>query len=198
MSVATPSAELLRDTSGLEDALDEQCVRCAELLEELAACRISLHHSQADGFMGLAKARYQRGARSVSAIQLPHCGDEGDRPVRAQVTVTMGQDGARALTTVGGSPNEARVQDGSGQDGVRKRNEAGATQQADSQEEQPQDPLRWFGVLSPQSLVQSQRCFRTALHEAVRCVDLQSQLEAGITHMHSMWRQLDAITQSEQ
>merc|ERR1712062_225651 len=52
-----------------------------------------------------------------------------------------------------------------------------------------QDPIKWFGVLVPNSLRQSQKCFKKAVECSVDCANLQNEMNGIIArrkHLHKL------------
>merc|ERR1712243_191490 len=45
------------------------------------------------------------------------------------------------------------------------------------------DPIKWFGVLSPPSLRQSQTSFKSAIELAIDCANIQSEIQGVINRM---------------
>ena len=56
----------------------------------------------------------------------------------------------------------------------------------EKREETPQkksdsdDPLKWFGILVPSSLKQSQKCFQKAVERSVECANIQNEINGVI------------------
>ena len=42
------------------------------------------------------------------------------------------------------------------------------------------DPLKWFGILVPSSLKQSQKCFQKAVERSVECANIQNEINGVI------------------
>ena len=59
---------------------------------------------------------------------------------------------------------------------THRKNEVKAIATSPSSKATNHDPLKWFGVLVPQSLRQSQSCFSRATAAAVECAGLQSEI----------------------
>lgn len=137
------------------------------------------------------------GSHSVSETQLPGSSDGGaggEQEVSALVKVSgdeclRQENGVRFnyLSIVRPGDDED-VKEADGQSGLRKRGgakgETSATSgvsevKEDDGKKKPTDPLRWFGVLVPQSLRQAQSRFTRATEQAVECANVQSEI-AGV------------------
>merc|ERR1712098_276769 len=53
------------------------------------------------------------------------------------------------------------------------------------------DPIKWFGVLSPPSLRQSQTCFKSAIELAIDCANIQSEIQGVINRIKYIKRILN-------
>ena len=42
------------------------------------------------------------------------------------------------------------------------------------------NPLKWFGILVPSSLKQSQKCFQKAVERSVECANIQNEINGVI------------------
>eukprot|EP00094_Tigriopus_californicus_P009070 TCALIF_08743-PA protein Name:"Similar to ccdc115 Coiled-coil domain-containing protein 115 (Danio rerio)" AED:0.47 eAED:0.47 QI:0/0/0.5/0.5/0/0.5/2/18/86 len=50
------------------------------------------------------------------------------------------------------------------------------------------NPLRWFGLLTPPVLKQSQQCFQKALELSLECANLQCELTAVMTQKNQLMK----------
>ncbi|XP_031776884.1 coiled-coil domain-containing protein 115 [Nasonia vitripennis] len=57
---------------------------------------------------------------------------------------------------------------------------------SNKEEETPQDPIKWFGVLVPQSLKTAQKHFQDALYLAVKIANVQAQLTKVTSQSESL------------
>ena len=75
-------------------------------------------------------------------------------------------------------------------DGLKQR--GGKTrEQGDSEERREQsDPLKWFGILTPPALRQSQASFKTAAELAVETANIQSEMAGVVNRIKFIQRRL--------
>ncbi len=57
---------------------------------------------------------------------------------------------------------------------------------SNKEEEVLQDPIKWFGVLVPQSLKSAQKHFQDALYLTVKIANIQAQLTKLTSHSESL------------
>lgn len=143
--------------------LDRLTLDALTLMEEQIQLKLEIESSMSEGEGHLAKSRYILGHKSVSELQLP---TEGSPEFEAQAVVHSVDD--EVLLKANFYDLE-----------VRKKDENG---------EKTKDPLRWFGVLVPQNLHQAQSKFRQSLLWAVKCVNVQMQLNEVCTRIQQLKR----------
>lgn len=181
MTKQTNMADLVLLDAAPEDdvseRLDDVAVGVLEKVETILSLRETLNELFEAGLLDLARARYATSNKSVSALQL-HFGE-----IRAQRTVISSAQ--KGESTGGTYTHFELVRDGSpqtknAQDALRKRH---GEVKADDEDDKKldahldSDPLKWFGVLVPSSLRNSQRRFVSALEVIADIATAQSHLQ---------------------
>ncbi|XP_033484258.1 vacuolar ATPase assembly protein VMA22 isoform X2 [Epinephelus lanceolatus] len=196
--------------------LDEKLLRFMDQLELLEEKRAALNSLIEQGWFSISKARYSMGNKHVSALQYAseieplvcvHARtlDSGEvdfcsERVKQKCSNEAGKD-AKSIEDIG--PQE---------EGVRRRikpkkdtTEKEASEEASSEkapevtpvrkiEQNPQqDPLKWFGILVPQSLKQAQSSFRQVIELSAEIATLQTavlntrrELQHSMKNKHSL------------
>ncbi|XP_056897923.1 coiled-coil domain-containing protein 115 [Takifugu flavidus] len=180
--------------------LDEELLRFMELLELLEEKRTAFNSLIEQGWFSISKARYSMGNKQVSALQyaseiepLVHVHtrtlDNGGvdfhtERVQQNYSNDTEQD-ARSVEDIG--PQEEGVRRRKGQDNRRQKDmmekdasHFGSTTNAvphrKSEPNPGQDPLKWFGILVPQSLKQAQSSFKQVLELSAEIAALQTSV----------------------
>lgn len=130
--------------------LDKLTLDALLLIEEEIQTKLNIENTMSSGESHLAKSRYIVGQNNVSAIQLPT-----EKSPECTATVKVYQNEDEKLFN-------------------RKSYEIQLTTK--SEDENVQDPLKWFGVLVPQNLTYAQNMFRQALQWSIKAVNIQTQL----------------------
>lgn len=178
-------------------SLDEKLLGFMEQLELLEEKRATLNSLIEQGWFSISKARYSMGNKQVSALQYA----SEIEPLVCVHTRTLDSGKVDFCTerVKQKSSKEAgeyakSVEDiGPQEEGVRRRNkpkqeiaEKGANEEARSEkaaeitairknDQNPQqDPLKWFGILVPQSLKQAQSSFRQVIELSAEIATLQT------------------------
>uniref|UniRef100_A0A023G140 Vacuolar ATPase assembly protein VMA22 n=1 Tax=Amblyomma parvum TaxID=251391 RepID=A0A023G140_AMBPA len=172
------ASKKLADLSDRErETLLENTIGAAEKILQL---REGLNELIENGLLELARARYATGNKSVSTLQLDMGDVDALRTVRSYFEDPDQRYPSFELVDAGsGGPQNADTAEG----GVRQRIPPAKGQSADEgssapERPTPNDPLRWFGVLVPQSLRRSQKCFVNALEVIVDVANEQSRFAA--------------------
>lgn len=153
------------------EALDNLSIQNLELIEEKVLLSIQLENLLRQGHIDLAKARYIRGKESVGMLQVP----SEDNEIRSlfDLETSYSKDEPEKMKDI---PNFDIS--------LRKSNK---------EEEAPQDPIKWFGVLVPQSLKSAQKHFQDALYLTVKIANIQAQL-TEVTSQSASLKLLKKIT----
>ncbi|KAL1428198.1 hypothetical protein MTO96_002605 [Rhipicephalus appendiculatus] len=173
---ATAKRDEMKDSSERETLL-ENAIGSTEKILQL---RESFNELIENGLLELARVRYSTGNKSVSALQLNMSEVEALRTVRSNFDDPDQLYPSFELLhpdSTGGTTNkEVEVRQ-------RRQAEEPSTEAAQSPSQRPtsrSDPLRWFGVLVPQSLRRSQKNFVSALEVVVDVANEQSRLAAAL------------------
>ncbi|XP_068606920.1 coiled-coil domain-containing protein 115 [Brachionichthys hirsutus] len=214
-----PAAEL--ETSSL--ILDENLLRFLDQLELLDEKRAALNSLVEQGWFSMSQARYSMGNKHVSALQYAseteplvcvHARtlDNGEvsfctERVEQKYSSEDGK-GAGSVEDIG--PQEAS--------GVRRRmkskNELSQTETSEESSSRKasevapvkgcdrcpyQDPLKWFGILVPQSLKQAQSSFKQVIELSAEIAALQTavlstrrELKLGMKDKHNLQQNASA------
>lgn len=138
--------------------LDKLTLDALLLIEEEIQTKLNIENAMSLGETNLAKARYIMGQNKVSTIQLP---TENSPEFTAAVKVY---------------PNESD----------KLFNNKSYEIQPTEKSENVQDPIKWFGVLVPQTLTQAQKMFRQALQWTVKAVNVQTELHETMETMNKL------------
>lgn len=185
------------DTGKLDDSTDIEREKLLEnaidSAEKILQLRESLNELIENGLLELARVRYSTGNKSVSALQLNMGEVEALRTVRSNFEDPNQSYPSFELLqpdSTGSTAKEGEVRQ-------RRQAEEPSTEAVESPPKRPtspSDPLRWFGVLVPQSLRRSQKCFISALEVVVDVANEQSRLAVALDTYRSSQR---AATVSE-
>uniref|UniRef100_UPI00358ED4C6 coiled-coil domain-containing protein 115 n=1 Tax=Myxine glutinosa TaxID=7769 RepID=UPI00358ED4C6 len=188
-------ADLSRDE--LYRRLDLLAWHMLHMLENMAAKRREMDTGVQQGWLGLSQARYSMGNKNVSPLQYPHkmaplvhvcC----SKMPAGLASLELLEAGSR-MNRMHQGPVETSTAEGQGVrrrknqtemdtvgSGDREHTSSLESRDKTSDEAQdkvlPQDPLKWFGVLVPQSLRQAQQSFKQAIPISVELASLQVQL----------------------
>eukprot|EP00079_Xenopus_tropicalis_P020229 XP_012810927.1 PREDICTED: coiled-coil domain-containing protein 115 [Xenopus tropicalis] len=156
--------------------LDALTLRLMEELESLRDKREALNQHIEQGWLCLSQARYSMGNKRVCSLHY--------RPDMAPLTLVQSRAAEEGHTQFHIKRQEAESQNveeiGSlDQPGLRhRRGPTDPPKPPRGHTESPgQDPLRWFGVLVPQSLRQAQSTFREGILLAAEVASLQSSVD---------------------
>lgn len=196
--------------------LDEKLLRFMDQLELLEEKRAALNSLIEQGWFSISKARYSMGNKHVSALQYA---SEIEPLVCVHArTLDSGEVDFCSERVKQKCSNEAEkdaksIEDiGPQEEGVRRRikpkkdtTEKEASEEASSEkapevtpvrkiEQNPQqDPLKWFGILVPQSLKQAQSSFRQVIELSAEIATLQTavlntrrELQHSMKNKHSL------------
>ncbi|OCT64759.1 coiled-coil domain-containing protein 115 [Xenopus laevis] len=170
------------------ERLDELLLRLMDELESLQGKREALNQHIEKGWLCLSQARYSMGNKSVSSLNYsPHMSPLTLLHCRsAQEGHTCFHVKRQEVGPQEVEPQEVEVIGALDQKGLRRRKGPVETPKPQSTESAAQkghtdsltqDPLRWFGVLVPQSLRQAQSTFREGILLAAEVASLQNSVD---------------------
>lgn len=144
-------------------AIDENLLRNLELMEEKISINIQIENILKDGHIELAKAKYIRGKENVSVLQVPE-DDEKVATLFELETKLTGEETGKIVPNFDISLKQLN-KDG---DDIR-------------------DPMKWFGVLVPQSLRTAQKRFQESLYLVVRAANVQAEIASVLDKLQSLY-----------
>ncbi|XP_076030326.1 vacuolar ATPase assembly protein VMA22 isoform X2 [Oratosquilla oratoria] len=198
------------------DSLNTISVRQLSLMDQLIKTKKQLKDVTSEGFFLLGKSRYIMGNTSVSTLQLPgedftvkalvrsYTSDEHQDDLKIltrkfelmmqnpvvtadeEETAKSCEDDCNRVVRRRGEKNTKTNENKEQEikDELEKEDQNKNT--SPSKKTVNHDPIRWFTALPPQSLRQSQNCFKKALHLSADCATIQDQ----ILHNVSQYKQL--------
>lgn len=191
MTSAVP--ETVKD---IDEELDDLSLRVLDLSQELINTKLDVEKRMKNGFLNLAKARYSMGYKQVSGLQLP-TEDWDDFAAKVKVNhdeclrkenhvrfcyFSMSDGTSSSVETL----DSALVN--------RKQKDSGDTKKSPDKRT---DPLKWFGILVPTALRQSQQDFQKSAEVAIICANLQSEINGIVARQKFLCRQKSKL-QKEQ
>ncbi|XP_022901250.1 coiled-coil domain-containing protein 115 [Onthophagus taurus] len=161
----------MADLETINYFLDKLTVDSLTLMEEYIDLKLSLEDSMNDGETNLAKSRYILGQNNVSKLQLPS-EDSNDFSAGVVVNSEINPDlGFRHFDV----------------EFVKESDE----------KSEVKNPLRWFGVLVPQSMHLAQKKYKEALNWVGMIANIQSKLEYNCLKMDQLKYMKYELTKTE-
>lgn len=157
-----------KNIDALSEEIDELMLRKLELIEEKVRDTIQMETLLKDGHIELAKAKYIRGKENISMLQVPNNED----------TVTSLFDLETKTTDEGN--DTVPCFDIS----FKKLN---------NDTDGPGDPIKWFGVLVPQNLKNSQKRFQESIYLAAKIANIQAELISILSKLETLCIQKDSL-----
>lgn len=140
-------------------ALDDLTLKTLELVEEKVSVTVQMEELLREGHIELAKARYVRGTDTVGILQIP--AETGQ--IESLFEVHRYSDDEQSF------PQLEVIS--------KKVNDSG---------KDIQDPIKWFGVLVPQSLRNAQKRFQAALQLSGKCANVRSEIISVTNKLEGM------------
>lgn len=137
------------------EKLDDLVLRSLELMEEKVVVTIQLEDQLREGHIELAKTRYIRGKENVGILRVPQ-----ETSINSLFNLTT------TLNTTKLSTTEIPHFD------ISMKNKD------NNADNEIQDPIRWFGLLVPQSLKTAQKRFQDSLYLTTRIANINAELES--------------------
>ncbi|KAM4663930.1 coiled-coil domain-containing protein 115 isoform 1-T4 [Discoglossus pictus] len=179
------------------EELDQLTLQFMDDLETLANKRDLLNNMIEQGWLCLSKSRYSMGTKYVSPLQY-----KPDTEATVLIKDSTTEDGRTRYEVekvdMTKRPAPLEVEEvGATEQGLRRRKGPTEPPSSTKAEEEgdgnkvpqttpSQDPLRWFGILVPQSLRQAQSCFTEGISLAAEVASLQSSVEETRSQYHSL------------
>lgn len=137
--------------------IDTLYIDMLDLIEQHVKCQVNIENSVVDGQLLVAKTRYTLGTNSVTIAQLP---TENTPEFQALATVSRSKaTGDADLSTLELNRHSVAKADGF------------------------PDPLKWFGILLPQSMQAAQRVFMKSVEYSVECANVRMNLLSAIANI---------------
>jgi hypothetical protein len=141
--------ELFESKTEVCELLDKLLIQTLELIEQDVAIKVNIEKLTNEGYLLLAKTRYIQGQNTVSLANLPS--EDGDE-FAALKTVTRSSD---EINTVQFELQQHEV----------------------SSETSHVDPLKWFGIIVPQSLKTAKDHFQKATELVIESANIEMKLK---------------------
>jgi len=167
-------------TSSMEAELTSLTIQLLSLSQDLVNTKLRMESTAKTGWILLAKARYisPGGPTSISMLQLPSGDSEKEVLASKRVlTEECMQEKTKvryfhhSFEAVADAPHDSGVKQRKNIEKVEAS--AGDTEVSDPKQ---QNPLKWFGLLTPPALKQAQAHFVSATEIAVDCANIQSEI----------------------
>ena len=180
--------------------LDSIAMHLLTLSQDLIKAKLELEEQTKLGFIGLAESRKEMGGRNnVSQLQFPS-EESNDFTARFKTSrndqkFVKGETNFSYFSLEDMKVNQV-VHDLDSKLGIQKRRNKDDNDEDDDNPKQTKgtnvfkDPLRWFGVLVPPKLRQTQGTFMKALELSIDCLNIQSEIDCGITRKHQLLAEL--------
>lgn len=152
----------------LSEEIDELMLRKLELIEEKVRGNIQMETFLKDGHIELAKAKYIRGKENISILQVPNNEDTVTSLFDLETKITDEDDD----TVPNFDISFKKLSD----DAVG-----------------PGDPIKWFGVLVPQNLKNSQKRFQDSIYLAAKVANVQAELISVLSKLKTLCIQKDNL-----
>uniref|UniRef100_A0A1B0D551 Vacuolar ATPase assembly protein VMA22 n=2 Tax=Phlebotomus papatasi TaxID=29031 RepID=A0A1B0D551_PHLPP len=148
------------------ELMDKLTIEVLDLMEDEVKQKIEIEKNSNSGQLLMAKARYIQGQRTVSASQLP----------------TENSAEFNALATVSTDSPES----------PRRASKVTLEQHPVDKENGFIDPIKWFGILVPQSLQLARNRFKKTIELAVDCTNTQLRLNRCMNQLEGL-RQMKQV-----
>jgi len=169
----------------LETDLTKLTVQLLSLSQDLISTKLKLENVSKNGWIMMAKTRYVNGGvSSVSVNQVPN--DDIVSTIRLHSTECTQENDVRYHHFNIADEIEAENVPEEEENGVRLRkgiNDCEIVSRITPTKLKTKDPIKWFGVLSPPSLRQSQTSFKSAIELAIDCANIQSEIQGVINRI---------------
>ena len=188
------------DENQIHGELDSLTMHLLSLSQDLIDVKLELEERTKQGFIGLAQSRkLMGGPSSVSQLQFPS--EETSGFIARYTTKRECQKSDQGTTnfnyfSLEDNNVEEVVCDLDSKLGIQRRRKANPDEDAKHSSTPKKDgnlskdPLKWFGLLVPNALRQTQGSFVRALELSVECTNIQSQIESNMARKTCLLEQL--------
>ena len=179
----------------INEELDELALEYLLLNQNLIDTKLMLEQLMKEGFMGLAQSRYTMGrSSSISCLQLPN---EEWEPFDANLKVKRSECLRQEINVkfnylsldYDAEPNVVENLDSQLVNRKKSKTEKEITKTSVGKK----DPLKWFGVLLPNTLKQSQKNFTRAIELTVEASNIQNEVGAVMARRQFLLRHLKKL-----
>ena len=179
----------------INEELDELALEYLLLNQNLIDTKLMLEQLMKEGFMGLAQSRYTMGrSSSISCLQLPN---EEWEPFDANLKVKRSECLRQEINVkfnylsldYDAEPNVVENLDSQLVNRKKSKTEKETTKTSVGKK----DPLKWFGVLLPNTLKQSQKNFTRAIELTVEASNIQNEVGAVMARRQFLLRHLKKL-----
>ena len=184
----------------IHSELDDITMHLLILSQDLIEAKLALEQQTKSGFLGLAQSRKSMGGpSSVSHLQILSV-ESDDFVARFKTAQEVQKSDKGDLDFNYFSLEDKNVQDVvedlDSKLGIQNRknnDEESIDKDVNPAEDKKvgKDPIKWFGVLVPSMLRQTQKTFVRSLELSIDCVNIQSQIESNIARKNLLLDQLN-------
>lgn len=160
-----------KNMNALSEEIDELLLRKLELMEEKVRGNVQMETLLKDGHIELAKAKYIRGKENISILQVPNNEDTVTSLFDLETNVTNDNDDIMVSFDI-------------------------SLKKSSNETDEPIDPVKWFGVLVPQNLKNSQKRFQESIYLAAKIANVQAELTSVLSKLKTLHIQKDSLCSS--
>lgn len=175
-NASTPEEEM---TSSLEMEMTSLTIQLLSLTQDLVTAKLRMESTAKTGWMLLAKARYVSpgGPSSISRLQLPSSDSDKEVIATKRILTEECMQGNTKVRYFHHTFEEERSASPA-ESGVKQRKNVDKKEASEVEKHvtKQQEPLKWFGVLTPPALKQAQAHFVHATETALDCANIQSEM----------------------
>ena len=173
--------------------LDELAMQLLLLCQNYIDTKLKLEQFMKEGFITMAQARNSMGGPcTVSALQLPN---EDWEDFEATKKVSLSESKRQEINVkfnylsleTGSNTKPDKVENLDS--GLVNRKNKTEIKDDDKKKVKAKDPLKWFGVLVPQTLRQSQKHFSKAIELSVEATNIRNEIRGLLGQRQYLLRQ---------
>ena len=187
----TPST--VNEENCLDNEMMELTVQLLTLSQNLINAKLKLENVSKNGWIMMAKTRYvSGGVSSVSMAQVPS--DDIVPTIRLHSRECAQENQVRYHHFNIADEDCSEIVHEDKKEGLRLRkgdHSDDKVSEYDLMKPKARDPLKWFGVLSPPSLRQSQNCFKSAIELTIDCANIQSEILGVLNRIKYIKRKMN-------
>ncbi|XP_072755890.1 coiled-coil domain-containing protein 115 isoform X2 [Anoplolepis gracilipes] len=158
-----------KSMDALSEEIDELLLRKLELMEEKVRENVQMETLLKDGHIELAKAKYIRGKENISMLQVPNNEDTVTSLFDLETNVTNDNENTEVNFDI-------------------------SLKKSSNETDGPRDPVKWFGVLVPQNLKNSQKRFQESIYLAAKVANVQAELSSVLSKLKGLYVEKDNLS----